>query len=118
MRNWDRDLECDVLVMLHGTQIKKKDVPLGKEFAQDGRIFQTSLGSGIKLDLVPLNGTFKFGDEWCAKMSPSTSYALVPNGPFGRSTSAPSSLTIGDYSNRSHIDDPGHFSPGSNVLIQ
>ena len=107
MRNWDRDLECDVLVMLHGTQIKKKDVPLGKEFAQDGRIFQTSLGSGIKLDLVPLNGTFKFGDEWCAKMSPSTSYALVPNGPFGRSTSKSMSISPEQMVRPLVVDDRG-----------
>ena len=107
MRNWDRDLECDVLVMLHGTQIKKKDVPLGKDFAQDGRIFQTSLGSGIKLDLVPLNGTFKFGDEWCAKMSPSTSYALVPNGPFGRSTSKSMSIRPDQMVRPLVVDDRG-----------
>ncbi|MDB5237834.1 MAG: hypothetical protein JWM46_104 [Candidatus Kaiserbacteria bacterium] len=87
MAVWERDTACSKIVTLCGMQVTKKDVPLGKEFIEDGHTYQATMGPPTKFDCVPLNSTFKLGDTWCARMTPGASYSLEPNRPFGISTS-------------------------------
>lgn len=61
-----------------------RDIPLGKEFVEGGRLYQTS-ASPSRFGVVPLKGRFKSGDKWYARIDGSgRAVELHPNMPFGR----------------------------------
>ncbi|HTR18967.1 MAG TPA: hypothetical protein VMH91_03275 [Candidatus Paceibacterota bacterium] len=84
--NSARDADCTKIVSLRGEQVRKSEVPLGKEFTEDGLVRQTSMSSPVKFGVVGQNVRFKFCDEWCIKTSSAMAHALDPNMPFGRTS--------------------------------
>ena len=74
--------ESDKKVHLRGALVDKCDVPLGREFVEEGRLYQ-ALASPTTYGQVPLGGRYRHGDEWYYKDA-SGPKPLNPNLPFGR----------------------------------
>ena len=60
------------------------DVPLGKEYIQEGRIYQTSKAPS-EYGRVPIGRRFRYGDNWFYRSNSSAvAKRLEPNMPFGK----------------------------------
>jgi hypothetical protein len=73
------------IVLLEGEQVKLKDVPLGREFTYEGRIFQSTKNPMRFMDLPP-STRFCYRDRWLYRGGLDFAYALDPDAPFGNVT--------------------------------
>ena len=73
--------EGEKTVHLNGTEVQKCHVPLGKEFVENGRLYQ-SLANRTTYGKVPFGSRYRHGDEWYYK-HPAGPKPLNPNMPFG-----------------------------------
>ena len=70
-------------VLLRGREVLRCDVPLGREFVQDGKTFQASLSSQMLFELVEMGDHLKYGDHWYVKTGDYIAHVLEPDMPLG-----------------------------------
>jgi|GEM_PF-6603456 len=75
--------ECEVRVQWRGQTVRKSEVPLGREFIENERIYQTS-ASPSTYEKIASRSRFRYGDTWYYKDSAGDALPLEPNQPFGR----------------------------------
>ena len=63
-------------------QVRLAEVPLGKEFFENGCSFQTNLNPSAYAK-VEVGGRFRFGDQWYYRNAEGKVLKLNPNMPFG-----------------------------------
>ena len=74
------------LVRIAGVKepVRLCDVPLGKEYVEGGRVYQTSKAPS-EYGRVPVGRRFRYGDNWFYRSdSSAVAKRLEPNMPFGK----------------------------------
>ena len=74
--------ESAKMVLVGRTLVPKYDVPLGKEYAEDDRVYQTTVTPGTYTDVL-VGGRFRYGDKWFYKDEMVGAMPVEPNMPFG-----------------------------------
>lgn len=85
--------DSDAIVTVGGVSCRKYEVPLGKEFVQDGRRYQGSVCPGTFGQALP-EQRFRYGEQWYFKEKTGCAMRLDPNMPFGRPYFVRSSRTF------------------------
>ena len=80
---YDSKLGSKPVRVIRVGQVCLADVPLGREFAVDGRLYQSLVSPGTYGEVLA-DGRFRYGDEWFIRLRDSAkAQVLEPNMPFG-----------------------------------
>lgn len=104
---WDDDEALETSVTVDRKRVSKREVPLGREFIESGRLWQTTLGTPIDFDRVLVGDRFKFGDAWGVKRSSYQTNALARNLPFGKILSQEIKVESGQKVKLLEVNDRG-----------